>query len=100
MEIHEFISSTFKPCVSLDEQQRTMDGLDAALRVQPGFRSRRCYFNEAERRWMVHLCWEDEEAIEQSSTALGESEEFSGLYDNFDVDTIVYGRYEQRSPFD
>lgn len=100
MAIHEFISSKFKPGISLDEQQRTMDGLDAALRGQPGFRSRRCFFSEAEGRWMVHLAWDDEEAIERSGTALDESDDVSDLYQNFDVTAIVYGRYEQRPPFD
>jgi hypothetical protein len=97
MAIHEFISTTFSAGLSLDEQQRTMDGLDAAVRRQPGFRSRECFYSKADGRWMVHIAWEDEDAVEGSDAMVGDPA-VSDLYDGFDVQTMTYGRYEQRSP--
>ena len=95
MEIHEFISSKFQAGRSLDEQQQTMDGLGAAVSEQPGFVSRECFYSEADDRWLVHIVWEDEEALERSE-AMASDPEVAKLYEGFAVDQMRYARYERR----
>lgn len=97
MEIHEFISSKFQAGRSLAEQQRIMDGLGAAVSEQPGFVSRECFYSAADERWLVHIVWAGEEALEES-IAMASDPEVSKLYEDFEVEAMMYGRYERREP--
>jgi quinol monooxygenase YgiN len=97
MEIHEFISSKFQVGLSLEEQQQRMDGLGAAVGRQPGFVSRECFYSEADERWLVHIVWQDEEALERSA-AMERDLEVAKLYEDFIVDAMRYARYERREP--
>lgn len=95
MEIHEFISSKFEPGCSLEQQQEIMDGLGTAVGAQPGFISRECFYSQADGRWLVHIAWEDEEAVERSE-AMAQDPEVAKLYEKFEVGQMRYARYERR----
>jgi heme-degrading monooxygenase HmoA len=97
MEIHEFISSVFKPGLSLEDQQRTMDALGVAVSKEPGFLSRECFYSEKDGRWLVKITWESEEAVEHSSK-MAHDPGVAQLYEDFDVEAMMYGRYERRGP--
>jgi heme-degrading monooxygenase HmoA len=92
MEIHEFISSKFQADCSHEEQKRILDGLGAAVSAQPGFVSRELFYSEADERWLAHIIWEDEAAVERSE-AMERDPEVSKLYEGFDVEAMMYGRY-------
>jgi heme-degrading monooxygenase HmoA len=93
-EIHEFISFRFKPEVTAEVREQTMAELGPVVAGCEGFVRREFYYSERDERWMSHVVWESEEAID-ASAAVDSDPAVAELYERFDAASVDYARYRR-----
>jgi hypothetical protein len=92
--VHEFINFKFKLEFSIEAQRETMDAIGRVLTPCPGLIRREYFYAEAEGRWLTHLTWEDEDAIEASADVADDPLAME-LFEQIDLNTMFYGRYRE-----
>jgi hypothetical protein len=90
--VHEFASYTFRDGIDTGEQAVTMEKIGAATAGCAGLVSREFFYSEPDRRWLVHLTWASEEAIEDAE-AIVEDPAVASLFDQLESESMTYGRF-------
>lgn len=90
--IHEFASYTFRDGIDASEQAETMEKIGAATAGCAGLVSRQFFYSEPDRRWLVHLTWASEQAIEEAE-AIVEDPTVASLFDQLESESMTYGRF-------
>ena len=92
---YEIISFKYKQGVSFEQQQQSIESLNAIVEKFDGFKSRVFYYSEDNKRWFDFITWESIEDAKAASEQVMANPQALEVFDLMDEESMIFSYYNK-----